>query len=77
MKWIFEIIHWSSHVLLGYTLMLAIMTYNGYITISVVLGSGIGYFVFGLVLQEKNILKVKTQHKIKICHPTCAGIFEN
>lgn len=34
-------------VFLGYLLMLAFMTYNAWICIAVVLGSGLGYFLFG------------------------------
>jgi len=37
---------------LSYILMLAVMTYNGYFTIAVCLGAGIGYLVFGPVLIE-------------------------
>jgi len=35
------------HLLMGYILMLAIMTYNAWIAISVIIGSFLGYFFFG------------------------------
>jgi len=34
-------------VFIGYLLMLAFMTYNAWICISVIVGAGLGYFVFG------------------------------
>lgn len=40
---------------LSYILMLSVMTYNGYFTIAVCLGAGIGYLVFGPVLIEIGI----------------------
>ncbi|XP_068244637.1 high affinity copper uptake protein 1-like isoform X2 [Palaemon carinicauda] len=37
------------HLTIGYLLMLAVMSYNGYFTIAVVGGAGIGYFCFALL----------------------------
>nr|CAD7598161.1 unnamed protein product [Timema genevievae] len=37
---------------LGYLLMLCVMTYNGYFTVAVSLGAGLGYLVFGPALTE-------------------------
>nr|CAD7410692.1 unnamed protein product [Timema cristinae] len=37
---------------LGYLLMLCVMTYNGYFTVAVSLGAGLGYLVFGPALIE-------------------------
>ena len=34
-------------VLLGYLMMLAVMTYNGYIAFAVIAGATFGYFIFG------------------------------
>ncbi|XP_064116292.1 high affinity copper uptake protein 1-like isoform X1 [Macrobrachium nipponense] len=36
------------HLTIGYLLMLAVMSYNGYFTIAVVGGAGIGYYCFSL-----------------------------
>lgn len=38
--------------LIGYFLMLAVMTYNAYLAIGVFIGSGLGYFVFGIALGD-------------------------
>jgi len=35
-------------VFLGYLLMLAFMTYNVWVCIAVILGAGVGYFLFGV-----------------------------
>nr|CAD7266829.1 unnamed protein product [Timema shepardi] len=37
---------------LGYLIMLCVMTYNGYFTVAVSLGAGLGYLVFGPALIE-------------------------
>lgn len=48
-------IHFSGYLLhtvnliIGYLLMLAIMSFDAYILIAVILGSGVGYFIFGAV----------------------------
>ena len=34
-------------VFLGYFMMLAVMTFNGYIVLAVLLGATLGYFIFG------------------------------
>lgn len=39
----------TVNLLLGYMLMLAIMSYDAYIFIAVICGSGVGYFLFGAV----------------------------
>ncbi|KAL4219039.1 hypothetical protein ACF0H5_021622 [Mactra antiquata] len=36
-------------VIIGYLLMLSVMSYDAYIFISVIIGSGVGYFIFGAV----------------------------
>lgn len=38
---------WINIQVLGYMLMLIIMVYNGWLIISLLIGSGIGYFLFG------------------------------
>ena len=44
--------------LLSYSLMLVVMTFNGYLFIACVLGLSFGYFIFGY-LKKKNHLKAK------------------
>ncbi|XP_011506338.1 PREDICTED: probable low affinity copper uptake protein 2 [Ceratosolen solmsi marchali] len=72
MKWILELFHRCIHVMLGYFLMLAIMTFNGYINVAIVLGSGIGYYIFGLILLKINLAKIKKHHRLAQCNPVCA-----
>ncbi|XP_033228585.1 probable low affinity copper uptake protein 2 isoform X2 [Belonocnema kinseyi] len=60
-KWLLEVCHWSFHTLLGYLLMLAIMTYNGYISIAIALGSCFGYWIFGPSLVESNIAQFQAK----------------
>lgn len=59
-----ELGHWTIHVVLGYILMLTVMTFNGYMTIVLAIGSGIGYFVFGPILIDLNIKKFQKQRKV-------------
>ena len=44
--------------LLSYSLMLVVMTFNGYLFIACVLGLACGYFIFGY-MKKKNHLKSK------------------
>ncbi|XP_060083348.1 protein SLC31A2-like [Ylistrum balloti] len=37
------------NLIIGYILMLAVMTYNVWITIGVIVGSGVGFFTFGVL----------------------------
>lgn len=53
--------------------MLAVMTYNGYISIAIVIGSGLGYYTFGLILLEVKMAEFRKQHKTIQCNPECAG----
>ncbi|XP_014204661.1 probable low affinity copper uptake protein 2 [Copidosoma floridanum] len=78
--WTVEVVHWSFHVTLGYFLMLAVMTYNGYISIALVAGSGIGYYIFGPTLLElklKKLQKYERFKKLEQCHPECADVVSN
>lgn len=40
------------HVVLGYLLMLVVMTYQVYLGIAVILGAGLGYFLFAGLISE-------------------------
>lgn len=47
-------------MLIGYILMCAVMTFNGYVFFATVGGYGLGYWLFGLTmmhLSAKNLLK--------------------
>ncbi|XP_016839684.1 probable low affinity copper uptake protein 2 [Nasonia vitripennis] len=72
-KWFIEVFHWSAHVTLGYFLMLTVMTFNGYISIALVLGSGIGYYIFGPILLQSNMRKLQRRRRLVVkCNPECA-----
>lgn len=53
------------------------MTYNGYISIALIIGSGIGYYVFGPILLNLRLKKLQQQRKnsskSERCDPQCAG----
>ena len=72
-KWLAEVLHWSLHVTLGYLLMLSVMTYNGYIVFAIVIGSGIGYYIFGPLWFEWNISKIQRKKRLIQCNPECTG----
>ena len=46
--------------LLSYSLMLVVMSFNGFLFIATVMGLGFGYFIFGY-LKNKNHLKAKVE----------------
>lgn len=72
--WNAEILHWIGHTILGYMLMLSVMTYNGYIAISLIIGAGIGYWIFGRTLIQLNLEHYKRAHdRITRCNVLCAG----
>lgn len=56
-------------------LMLCVMTYNGYFTIAVSVGAGIGYFVFGQVLLEIGLKNGGIRRPKRVC-PVCMGKFD-
>lgn len=59
---------------LSYILMLSVMTYNGYFTIAVCLGAGIGYLVFGPVLIEIGVRNGGLRPPKRFCR-VCMGRF--
>jgi len=42
------------HLVVAYLLMLAVMSYNTWLFIATVIGSGLGYFVFGIKRDDKS-----------------------
>lgn len=55
-------------------MMLAVMTYNAYIGIALVLGASLGYWLFGMTLVEMNMEQFReAKKKIDKCDPECAG----
>lgn len=71
-KWILQVLHWSIHTMLGYILMMTIMTYNVYINVSLVIGSCLGYWIFGPTLTELNMAQFQEKQKIIKCDRECA-----
>lgn len=56
--------------MIGYGLMLAVMMYNGYMTIAVAIGAGIGYFLFGQTLLKINKENCAVK-KESLCFTSC------
>ncbi|CAH1800622.1 unnamed protein product [Owenia fusiformis] len=52
---IFQTILYLVHIFIGYSMMFAVMTYNVWLTLSVVIGGGFGYFIH--VLSRPLLLK--------------------
>ena len=57
----------TTNVVFAYFIMLAVMSYNGWIAISVLCGSGLGYFLFGS-LKYKIHLKYTTTSPLRPSH---------
>lgn len=76
-KWTLQVLHWSLHTTLGYILMMAVMTYNVYINIALVIGSCLGYWIFGPVLVELNMARFQEKQKIIKCDTECADAVYN
>lgn len=51
------------------------MTYNVYINIAIVLGGGLGYWIFGLKLIELNVERFFEKRTLLDCDKECAGKF--
>lgn len=70
--WSFQIFHWFVHTSLGYLLMLAVMSYNIYVNIAIILGGGIGYWIFGSKLIELNMKQFFKKQTLIDCDKECA-----
>lgn len=57
---------------LNYGLMLAVMLYNGYIFVAVVLGAFVGYFFFGHLSMKTNMENLQAIRTKMICSTRCA-----
>lgn len=64
------------HTTLGNLLMLAVMSYNAYLSIALAIGGGIGYWIFGPTLHQLNMLKLTERRKNIPCDPECSGKME-
>ncbi|XP_076755478.1 protein SLC31A2 isoform X1 [Xylocopa sonorina] len=75
--WTFQVFHWTLRTSLGYILMLAVMTYNVYISIAIVLGGCIGYWIFGPKFVEYNIKQYYEKQRLLDCDKECPGHITN
>lgn len=57
--------------------MMAVMTFNAYITIALVIGGCIGYWIFGSTLVDLNMQRFYRKQAIVECDKNCEGIFKN
>lgn len=55
--------------------MLAVMSYNIYVNIAIILGGGIGYWIFGPKLIELNMKQFLKKQTLIDCDKECAGKF--
>lgn len=53
--------------------MMAVMTYNAYITIALVIGVCFGYWIFGPQLVQLNMQRFYHKQAIVECDKNCAG----
>lgn len=65
-----EISLYVVQVVLGYLLMLTVMTYNVYVSLSILLGVAVGYTFFGQMLIEK---RLKNTHLTMPCQHCVHG----
>lgn len=66
-----EAIVFLFHNSMGYAIMLAVMYYNGWLFVAVILGMGIGYFIFGHISMKINMENVQARTTTVICSPAC------
>jgi len=75
--WTLQMLHWSLHTTLGYILMMAVMTYNAYITIALVIGMCFGYWIFGPTLVRLNMQRFHRKQAIIECDKNCEDTVSN
>ncbi|XP_034934570.1 probable low affinity copper uptake protein 2 [Chelonus insularis] len=72
-QWSLEVLHYAAHTTLGYFLMLAVMSYNIYIFLALIIGSTIGYWTFAPTLLNFNMNELHQRYKtIPSCNTECA-----
>jgi solute carrier family 31 (copper transporter), member 1 len=72
-----EISFFATHNVVSYGLMLAVMGYNGYIFVAVVLGAFVGYFLFGHRSMKTNMENLQAIQTKIICSARCADSGKN
>ncbi|KAL0108874.1 hypothetical protein PUN28_014175 [Cardiocondyla obscurior] len=75
--WMLQMLHWSLHITLSYILMMAVMTFNAYITIALAIGASFGYYIFGPSLIQLNMQRFHRKQTIIECDQNCEDIVSN
>lgn len=77
LKGVIDVTIFSLHNILSYGLMLAVMMYNGYIFLAVVLGSFVGHFLFGHISMKTNMENLQAIQTKIVCSTRCADSGES
>lgn len=72
-----EAVVFLFHNSIGYIIMLSCMVYSGWLFIAVVLGMGLGYFMFGHISMKINMENVQARTNTVMCLPACAETGES
>ncbi|XP_032687746.1 probable low affinity copper uptake protein 2 [Odontomachus brunneus] len=76
-KWILQVLHWSLHTTFAYILMMAVMTYNVYVTVALVIGGSLGYWLFSPTLIQLKMQQFHRKQAIIECDKNCEAVSEN
>lgn len=68
---IHETIVFLFHNSIGYAIMLSVMMYSGWLFLAVILGMGLGYFLFGHITMKVNMENINVRKTANVCPPTC------
>lgn len=60
------------HNSIGYAVMLSVMVYSGWLFLSVILGMGLGYFLFGHITMKINMENITVRKTTPVCPPACS-----
>lgn len=66
-----ETIVFLFHNSIGYAIMLSVMMYSGWVFLSVILGMGLGYFLFGHITMKVNMENINVRKTAAVCPPSC------
>lgn len=60
------------HNSIGYAIMLSVMMYSGWLFLAVILGMGLGYFLFGHITMKINMENISVRKTTTVCPPACS-----
>lgn len=66
-----ETVVFLFHNSIGYAIMLSVMMYSGWLFVAVILGMGLGYFLFGHITMKVNMENINVRKTANVCPPTC------